>query len=78
MFDWLYSDNENPVMRAAAELDPQQVYNLARGIGCVQCGRDSTEVRHGHKCCGRQPCRTSIRIIHDSHVLAKRLRSRPA
>lgn len=49
-----------------------QVNRLASGIGCENCGRDITEQIAGHECCGKKPCRRSLKIVGESEELAKK------
>ncbi len=48
--------------------------NLARGAGCVQCGKPAIETRFLWDCCGGSCCRRQLGIIWKSYEMAAKFR----
>ena len=59
-----------PAMTAA------QLRRLVGGTGCAQCGRVARRTYKQWNWCGRERCLEQLRVIHQSHALAKSLKAR--
>lgn len=56
---------------------PKDLVNrMARGLGCVQCGRKAAETYQGYACCGATQCREQLRWIKRSHKVSESIKKR--
>lgn len=55
-------------------LSPRQVRAMARGRGCVQCGKPAVAIRYGWPVCGSKICWRQLGVIRLSYVVAARFR----
>lgn len=55
-------------------LSPAQVRDMARGRGCIQCGKPATAIQHGWRVCDSKICRRQVGVIWLSYQVAARFR----
>jgi hypothetical protein len=53
-------------------LSKQQIRNMERGIGCVNCGSPSTKIYKNYEVCDNIGCMRSLKIIWNGNRSARR------